>query len=152
VERAINHVTFCWEQLCTLCPKCLHSSRLHQSTRNNMKHTGCSHRSCFVTTRWITISLAIVCPVGILYYRTITGKHPHFSWRIVSAIKWPIALWHFKNNRFCLKLICGTSPLFCLGDAEGQKGEAIPIQAWTRPEGSSKLRLANFTPIGTWMR
>jgi hypothetical protein len=23
--------------------KCLHSSRLHQSNRNNMKHTACSH-------------------------------------------------------------------------------------------------------------
>jgi hypothetical protein len=29
------------------------------------------------------------------------------------------------------------------------KGKAIPLQAWTGPEGSRRLRLPDFKPIGT---
>jgi hypothetical protein len=29
------------------------------------------------------------------------------------------------------------------------KGKAIPLQAWTGPEGSRRLRLADFKTIGT---
>jgi len=29
------------------------------------------------------------------------------------------------------------------------KGKAIPLQGWTDPEGSSKLRLPDFKTIGT---
>jgi len=29
------------------------------------------------------------------------------------------------------------------------KGKAIPLQAWTGPEGSRKLRLPDFKTIGT---
>jgi hypothetical protein len=28
-------------------------------------------------------------------------------------------------------------------------GKAIPLQAWTGPEGSKRLRLTDFKPIGT---
>jgi hypothetical protein len=30
--------------------------------------------------------------------------------------------------------------------------KAIPLQAWTGPEGSSSLRLPDFKTIGTWKR
>jgi len=30
------------------------------------------------------------------------------------------------------------------------KGKAIPLQAWTGPEGSKRLRLPDFMTIGTW--
>ena len=30
------------------------------------------------------------------------------------------------------------------------KGKAIPLQAWTGPEGSSRLRFPDFKTIGTW--
>jgi len=30
------------------------------------------------------------------------------------------------------------------------KGKAIPLQAWTCPEESRKLRLPDFKTIGTW--
>jgi len=30
-----------------------------------------------------------------------------------------------------------------------QKGKAIPLQAWTGPEGIRKLRLPDFKTIGT---
>jgi hypothetical protein len=29
------------------------------------------------------------------------------------------------------------------------KGKAIPLQAWTGPEGSRRLRLSDFKTIGT---
>ena len=31
-----------------------------------------------------------------------------------------------------------------------KKGKAIPLQAWTGPEGSSRLRFPDFKTIGTW--
>jgi len=30
------------------------------------------------------------------------------------------------------------------------KGKAIPLQAWTGPEGSRRLRFPDFKTIGTW--
>jgi len=30
------------------------------------------------------------------------------------------------------------------------KGQAIPLQAWTGPEGSTRFRLPDFNTIGTW--
>ena len=30
------------------------------------------------------------------------------------------------------------------------KGKAIPLQAWTGPEGSRRLRLPHFKTISTW--
>jgi hypothetical protein len=32
---------------------------------------------------------------------------------------------------------------------KGKKGKAIPLQAWTGPEGSRRLRLPDFKTIGT---
>jgi len=36
----------------------------------------------------------------------------------------------------------------CSSALEGQKGKAIPLQAWTGPEGSRRLRLLVFKTIG----
>jgi len=42
----------------------------------------------------------------------------------------------------------------CLEDVklllESGKGKATPLQAWTGPEGSRRLRLRDFKTIGTW--
>ena len=38
----------------------------------------------------------------------------------------------------------GRSFVFCKG-----KGKAIPLQAWTGPEGSRRVRLPDFKTIGT---
>jgi len=34
-------------------------------------------------------------------------------------------------------------------DKMNKKGKAIPLQAWTGPEGSRKFRLPDFKTIGT---
>jgi len=31
-----------------------------------------------------------------------------------------------------------------------KKGKAIPLQAWTGPESSRRLRLPDFKTFGTW--
>jgi len=31
-----------------------------------------------------------------------------------------------------------------------KKAKATPVQAWTGPEGSRRLRLLDFKTIGTW--
>jgi hypothetical protein len=38
--------------------------------------------------------------------------------------------------------------VFRFGKGKG-KGKAIPLQAWTGPEGSRRLRLPDFMTIGT---
>jgi len=38
--------------------------------------------------------------------------------------------------------------VFCDGKGKG-KGKAVPLQAWTGPEGSRRLRLPDFKTIGT---
>ena len=40
--------------------------------------------------------------------------------------------------------ICGDIPATVL-----TKGKAIPLQPWTGPEGSSRLRLPDFMTVGT---
>jgi hypothetical protein len=37
-----------------------------------------------------------------------------------------------------------------MGMGEG-KGKAIPLQAWTGPEGSRRLRFTDFKTIGTFL-
>ena len=54
-------------------------------------------------------------------------------------------LWKEKNM---------LNPIFCftLGDCfttTSDKGKAIPLQAWTDPEGSRRLRVPDFKTIGT---
>jgi len=36
-----------------------------------------------------------------------------------------------------------------IGSTEQEIGKAIPLQAWTGPDGSRRLRLPNFKTIGT---
>ena len=36
------------------------------------------------------------------------------------------------------------------GICMGGKGKAIPLQAWTGPEGSRRLRFPDFKTVGTW--
>jgi len=36
-----------------------------------------------------------------------------------------------------------------LEDLDINKGKAIPLQAWTGPEGSRRLRIPDFKTIGT---
>jgi len=37
-----------------------------------------------------------------------------------------------------------------MDDVQRKKGKAIPLQAWTGPEGSRRLSFPDFKTIGTW--
>jgi hypothetical protein len=53
-----------------------------------------------------------------------------------------------RKARSLLMQICCTA---CHGKGKGQKRKAIPLQAWTGPDGS-RLRLPDFMTISTWRR
>jgi len=51
----------------------------------------------------------------------------------------------FKENNFNIhKCIIKQWPMF----TDKGKGKAIPLQAWTGPEGSRRLRLPDFKTVG----
>ena len=74
-----------------------------------------------------------------------------FSWFQTFAVFWmSYAFFWVISQR--LKFICrrfGTLCMFHLHRRVG-KGKAIPLETWTGPEGSRRLRLPDFKTIGTW--
>jgi len=50
---------------------------------------------------------------------------------------WSCLLWNLETPHCCQILIWG-------------KGKAVPLQAWTGPEGSRRLRFPDFKTVGTW--
>jgi len=44
----------------------------------------------------------------------------------------------------------GIFPLLFPDYKNGIKAKAIPLQAWTGPEGTRRLRFPDFKTIGTW--
>jgi len=52
-----------------------------------------------------------------------------------------------KYNHVPETVIVIVKDLICI---TGKKSEAIPVQAWTDPEGWRMLRLQDFMTIGTW--
>jgi len=56
----------------------------------------------------------------------------------------PALLYRSKLHPICrLRLFC------YLSEDAVKKGKAIPLQAWTGPEGSRRLKLPDFKNIGT---
>jgi len=53
-------------------------------------------------------------------------------------------IFHLHNPSSCCMALESTKPL-----TETSKGKAIPLQAWTGPEGSRRLRLPDFKTVGT---
>jgi len=59
---------------------------------------------------------------------------------------------YFKLKKLTLLHTPSFYIIFKETDAKGKvkgKGNAVPLQAWTRPEGSRRLRLPDFNAIGT---
>ena len=61
----------------------------------------------------------------------------------VSRAYGPVA----RKARSLLMQICCTA---CHCKGKGKRRKAIPLQAWTGPEGSRRLRLPDFKTTGTW--
>jgi len=88
--------------------------------------------------------------------------------RAVGRFQWPLYLrtdcaepfeqtnsgFEYYSTDMCMHLLCVV--LYCVGTVLTPnrpfvrvKGKAIPLQAWTGPEGSRKLRIPDFKIIGT---
>jgi hypothetical protein len=71
---------------------------------------------------------------------------------IVSVVQW-FEVYGFFALWYCIfHVVCSTTNKTLqlkVGEGKG-KGKAVPIQAWTGPEGSRRLRLPDFYTIGTW--
>jgi len=88
--------------------------------------------------------------------------------RDVGRFQWPLYLridcaeplkqtnagFEYYSTDVCMHLLCVV--FYCVSTVLTTnrplvrvKGKAIPLQAWTGPEGSRKLRLPDFMTIGT---
>jgi len=68
--------------------------------------------------------------------RQATVNHSRAIWLVLKAdIKWAPRINLIKNR----------SPTIVKSN-----GKAVPLQAWTGPEGSRRLRLPHFKTTGTW--
>ena len=54
-----------------------------------------------------------------------------------------------KNCTFMCLILLWYFTFLCLVDLIRKKGKAIPLQAWTGPVGSRRLRFPDFKTIGT---
>ena len=75
-------------------------------------------------------------------YRSAVG-------RMIKKWIWLSGAVSFHCSPGCTNIPNGLSlpPPVCV-----KKGTAVPVQAWTGPEGSRRLRLPDFKTIGTWRR
>jgi hypothetical protein len=62
------------------------------------------------------------------------------------VISYRAEAWQHANSIY---IFCGCSSFFKLDNVKGKgKGKAIPLQGWTGPKGSRRLRLPDFKTIG----
>ena len=74
-----------------------------------------------------------------------TGSVPTFSKCLIPDGF--IGIFHWNSPSASTMALGLTQPLT---EMSKSKGKAIPLQAWTGPEGSRTLRLPDFKTIGTW--
>jgi hypothetical protein len=73
----------------------------------------------------------------------------------ITAIMETTRVSHSLSRQICLAHLLAISDtvmagrMSCIGHRGNIKGKAIPLQALTGPEGSRRLRLPDFKPIGT---
>jgi len=75
--------------------------------------------------------------------KSMFWKWQHFGLSYYNCINIPI--FHTCYMSFPSRPPWSDDRNLCKG-----KGKAIPLQAWTGPEGSRRLRLPDFKTIGTW--
>jgi hypothetical protein len=87
------------------------------------------------------------CPVVLIEHATSNLSQETFM---------PIEEKHETTNPAHIHAACQPSNLNLIGldrntyfYTHKSKGKAIPVRAWTGPEGSRKLRLPDFKAIGT---
>ena len=81
--------------------------------------------------------------------------YPHFLLQMLANQSSSLA---YCSYQFCVNSTTPPLPqvvkklkLYIRVHNSSVKSKAIPLQAWTGPEGSRRLRLSDFKKIGTWM-
>jgi len=86
----------------------------------------------FIMKLWLKYSQAIYCKVAV----------PHWSSRLPEAtIQGPNITFQYYVSNYLSQYVSFLAEC---------KDKPIPLQAWTGPEGSRRLRLPDFKTIGTW--
>jgi len=76
-------------------------------------------------------------------------KHYATSRKVAVSIPVGVIGIFYSHNHFGRTIaLVSTQPLIEKNKGKG-KGKAIPLQAWTGPEGSRRVRLPDFKTIGT---
>jgi len=105
--------------------------------------------SSWESIEWILVRhLIYVIPYkwssGVQVWMELHGVPSIPAHQTVTYIEWHIS----DVVRVFIKLILKMMSTWMVETCK--KGKAIPLQAWTGPEGSRKLRLPDFKKIGTW--
>jgi hypothetical protein len=78
--------------------------------------------------------------------RITRGLFPeHYKWGTSTVSCRACAVPHFTIRKWWVTRRCPTSSVLWKG-----KSKPIPLQAWTGPGGTRRLRFPNFKTIGTW--
>ena len=122
------------------------------------------HVSYQIMYTLLFFTIPATCPAHLIHLHFITPK-------LLNQYKsWSPSLCNSPVSHYFLPLLPSLSTLFsnALNQCSSlnvivqrylsiittiwskKKGKAIPLQAWTGPEGSSRLRLPDFKTIGTW--
>jgi len=106
------------------------------------------------TEVWLDVSVMSSLPAGTRSPsrsdRCFPGKKLRYPFdRILDRPQSQSRGWGIEKKLLLVpygtRIVCGTAlhPQHCIG-------KAIPLQAWTGPESSRRLRLPDFKTIGTW--
>jgi len=129
-------------------------SKLTKITRNSPH---CCHNPGFSNVDSLTSEMSYVCMLTkqkftshflpFVTYRTACQYNLRiYSMKLQVIPRLYLGIHHKglkkKKKNFCRILQCSAQHKNCK--------KAIPLQAWTGPEGSRRLRLPDFKTIGTW--
>ena len=96
--------------------------------------------------RWftsVTLTLANQFAVSIMKYGIIFSGNSSKSGKIFTLRKKSSELWWVHNSKLHIEVYLNSYEILPV-PWQYIKGKAVPLQAWTVPEGSRKLRFPDF--------
>jgi hypothetical protein len=91
---------------------------------------------------------SVYCLCVNTYCTTVSGWQPNCSLTNISSITPNTGFTSpLTSSRTSFFRVTYTLPHF---QTQNVEGNAIPLQAWTGPDGSNRMRFPNFKTISTW--
>jgi hypothetical protein len=74
------------------------------------------------------------------------------AYHVLFYLRWtPFFLFEGVEQTYNWALASGRCCVYFITEVKGKgKSKAIPLEAWTGPKGSRRMRLSDFKTIGTW--